>query len=209
MPSDDLGRHLASTVLAEDLGRDSYGVTRILASSAGTPGEEREYEPGDEALVEAGLAEWVVAPVHHPSAGRRLDTDAEREPTPLGGIEAYPPAEPTSWQRRAEARDKGSVGAHADEGLAEKLAARRFEVARDLRAGDDAEAQAELGSLGARSGPVTKPSELAADKALAAGSAAVSDGEAAQKAQGDPKADPKAALGRHQQPSPQSRTPGQ
>jgi hypothetical protein len=169
MATDDLGRHLASTVLAGDSGRDSYGVVRILSSSAGTPGQEREYEVGDEALVEGGLAEWVVAPVHYPSAGRRFDTNAEREPTPLDGVEAYPPAEPTTAARRAKARDTGSVAAHVADGLDAKLASRRVEVARGLGdSGGDAKQQAGLGSLGARSGPAAARSDLAADKQLAA-----------------------------------------
>lgn len=168
-----------------DTDRDSVGVLRVLNSKAGTPGEEREYEPGDEALVEAGLAEWVVAPVHLPSAGRRLDHDAEREPAPLAGMEAYPPAEPTTSARRAEAREKGVVDAHTFEGLGEKLAGRRSEVARQLADGDgDAARQAELGSLGARSGPVTARSELAADKALAEATTG-SDGDAGRPASAD------------------------
>lgn len=147
---------------------DSFGVVRILNSSAGSPGEERAYETGDEALVEGGLAEWVVAPVHKPSAGRRLDHDAEREPTPLGRAEAYPLAGPTTAVRRAEARDRGVVDAHVDKGLGEKLAARRAEVAGDRGDDDDVRTQASLGGLGARSGPVTARSDLAADKQLAA-----------------------------------------
>src|SRR5690349_13498063 len=135
--------------ILRDGGRDSFGVVRILSARAGQPGEEREYEAGDEALVENGLAEWVIAPVHLPSAGRRADHDAEREPTPLGGVEAYPPAEPTSSARRAEAREKGFVEAHVADGLGEKLARRRLEVARDLAAEDDGDVkvQAELGGL--------------------------------------------------------------
>src|SRR5437870_4485085 len=95
MVNEELTQRRATDVL-RDTDRDSVGVLRVLSAQAGTPGEEREYGPGDEALVEAGLAEWVVAPVHLPSAGRRLNHDGEREPAPLGGIEAYPPAEPTS-----------------------------------------------------------------------------------------------------------------
>jgi hypothetical protein len=136
--------------------------------------------------------------VHAPEAGRRLDHDAEREQTPLGGIEVFPPAEPTTGGRRQAAREQGYVDAHSDDGLGERLAARRVQAIRDLadgEAGDDVRSQAELGGLGARSGPVTKPSELAADKALAAGAATTGDPEQAQKLQGDPKADPKAALG--------------
>jgi len=181
MTNDDLGRHPASTVLAES-GPDqhTYGVTRVLSSQAGSPGEEREYEVGDEALVEAGLAEWVVAPVFEPAAGRRHD-DASREPTPLGGIEAFPVAEPTTPARRAEARPKRVADAHVDEGLGEKLAAKRRDVARGLSdgdEGDDAKTQAGLGSLGARSGPVTARSDLAADKQLAA----ASDADATRRA---------------------------
>jgi hypothetical protein len=123
---------LRGSDVLRDGGRDSFGVVRILSADAGQPGEEREYEVGDEALVEYGLAEWVIAPVHLPSAGRRLDHDAEREPTPLGGVEAYPPAGPTSAARRTEAREKGYVEAHIHEGLGEKLARRRTEVARSL-----------------------------------------------------------------------------
>jgi hypothetical protein len=195
MATADLGRHLASTVLAQESDRDSFGVLRVLSSDAGTPGEEREYKPGDEALVEAGLAEWVVAPVHHPSAGRRLDHDAEREATPLGGVETYPPAEPTTHARRAESREAGFVEAHTAEGFGEELAAKRVEVARAQRAtGEgDVEEQAALGGLGARSGPVTAQSDLAADKALGASTAAVADVEGSQARAGDPKADPKAA----------------
>jgi hypothetical protein len=165
MSVEELTTKPASEVL-RDSDRDSVGVVRILADSAGKTGEEREYAPGDEALVEAGQAEWVVAPVHLPSAGRRLDHDAEREPAPLSGVEVYPPAEPTTADRRAEARREGSVAAHSDEGFGEKLASRRAEVARDTASGDgDAARQAALGGLGARSGPATATSDLAADKA--------------------------------------------
>jgi hypothetical protein len=167
MSIEELTQKPASEVL-RDSDRVSVGVVRILADSAGTPGEEREYKPGDEALVEQRVAEWVVAPVHSPAAGRRLDHDAEREPAPLAGVEAYPPAEPTTAARRATARAEGSVEAHADEGLGEKLAGERAKLARDLAEGDgDAARQAALGSLGARSGPVTSRSTLPADKALA------------------------------------------
>jgi hypothetical protein len=163
--------------ILRDTDRDSYGVVRILADSAGTPGEEREYKTGDEALVEHGAAEWVVAPVHLPSAGRRLDADAEREPMPRSGVEAYPPAEPTTAARRAEARREGFVKAHVDEGVGEKLAARRAEVGRDMADRGDADRQAALGSLGARSGPVTAVSDLPADKMIAEASAGnVDDG---------------------------------
>lgn len=179
--SDELTQRRASSVL-RDTDRDSVGVLRVLSADAGSPGEEREYEAGDEALVEAGLAEWVVAPVHLPSAGRRLDHDAQREPTPRGGIEAYPPAEPTTAARRAEAREKGFVKAHADEGVGEKLALKRRDVARGLGDGgdgEDAKVQAGLGGLGARSGPVTARSDLAADRQLAeAASTAGDEGDA-------------------------------
>jgi hypothetical protein len=182
---------------------DSYGVVRILNSSAGSPGDERAYEVGDEALVEHGLAEWVVAPVHNPSAGRRLDHDAAREPTPLGGVEAYPPAEPTTSARRVEARQEGFVDAHVHEGLGEKLAARRVEVARDLAEGDGegVRAQLALGSLSARSGPVTARSDLAADVALAEASAAAADED------GEPAGQPAAQPARSPSPSPSPSAP--
>lgn len=164
MSIEELTHKPASEVL-RDTDRNSAGVVRILADSAGTPGEEREYEPGDEALVEAGLAVWVVAPVHLPAAGRRLDTDAEREPAPLDGVEAYPPAEPTTVARRSKARAEGVVDAQVDEGAGEKLAARRREVARGVAGTEgDASLQAELGGRAARSGPVTARSDLAADQ---------------------------------------------
>jgi hypothetical protein len=164
----DLTRVRAADVL-RDTDRVSVGVVRVLASGAGSPAEEREYEVGDEALVEAGLAEWVVAPVHSPEAGRRLDHDAEREQTPRGGVEAYPPAEPTTGARRSEAREQGYVAAHIDDGLGEKLHAKRREVVRDTSSdeSDDTKAQAGLAGLGVRSGPVTARSDLAADKQLA------------------------------------------
>jgi hypothetical protein len=184
MSVDDLTTKSASEVL-RDSDRDSVGVVRVLAASAGKPGEEREYVPGDEALVEQGVAEWVVAPVHLPSAGRRLDHDAEREATPLAGVEAYPPAEPTTAARRGEARHVGHVKAHSAEGLSEKLAAKRVEVARGLADESDAALQAELGGLGARSGPVTAHSDLGADKALrdlAVGRADGADGADGDKA---------------------------
>lgn len=168
-------RRAGDVLLTSD--RDSVGVVRILSDSAGTPGEEREYQAGDEALVEASRAEWVVAPVHLPSAGRRLDGDAEREQTPADGVEAYPPAEPTSPQRRGQARKEGTVEAHSDAGVAEKLAAARVKAAREETSTDgDAKQQAELGGMNARSGPVTAPGDLTPAK-LAPGSAA------------DPKAD--------------------
>lgn len=156
-------------------GRDSYGVVRILAASAGKPGDEREYKSGDEVLVEHGMAEWVIAPVHLPSAGRRLDGDAEREQTPQSGVEVFPPAEPTTAARRAEARQVGHVAAHADEGLAGKLASARLDAVRDLAGRGDAARQAELGGMGARSGPITSLSDLPADKALAAASSAADE----------------------------------
>jgi len=151
----DLVQRRAADVL-RDTDRKSVGVVRVLSASAGTPGDVREYESGDEALVEAGQAEWVVAPVHSPEAGRRLDTDAEREQTPRGGIEAFPPADGDP-HREAEARRKGYVQAHSDGGVGERLAAKRAEAARNAdRAGDDdVRTQAALGSLSARSGPVS------------------------------------------------------
>lgn len=169
MATDNDNLHLkrAQQVLAET-DRDSYGIVRILSDSAGRAGEEREYEPGDEALVESGRAEWVTAPVHLPSSGRRLDHDAEREQTPQDGVEVYPPAEPTTPQRRSEARIEGFVDAHSDEGLGEKLATARADIARDnTGAGDkgDAKTQAALGGLAARSGPVTNSAnDLTAEK---------------------------------------------
>jgi hypothetical protein len=163
--ADRLATRPASEVL-RDTDAVSVGSVRILNDSAGTPGEERPYEAGDEALVEGGHAEWVVAPVHLPAAGRRLDGDAEREQIPAGGIEVYPPAEPTTAARRAEARRVGYVDAHSDEGVGEKLAARRAEVARSRGGRDDGDVarQASLGGHGARSGPVTAPSDLPADE---------------------------------------------
>ena len=173
MASENLASYAGMTPaeVALRTGRDSYGVVRVLNSSAGTPGAEREYEAGDEALVENGLAEWVIAPVHLPSAGRRLDGDAEREATPLGGIEAFPPATSYDHERDAEARREGYVTAFTDEGLGERMASKRASVARDLANEDDVKSNAALGSLGARSGPVTSRSDLPADKALAEASA--------------------------------------
>ncbi len=142
----------------------SLGVTRVLAESAGTPGEERAYQLGDEALVEQGVAEWVVAPVHTPAAGRRYDTDAERETTPRDGVEAYPPAEPTTGARRSEARIEGVVVASIDEGVGQKLASARVEAARNVGDGD-AKTQAQLGGRGVRGGPVTATSDLPVDQA--------------------------------------------
>jgi hypothetical protein len=179
MATEDLSQRSAQDVLRET-DRTSYGVVRILSDSAGSPGEEREYQTGDEALVEAGQAEWVVAPVHLPAAGRRLDTDAEREPAPADGVEAYPPAEPTDAARRVQARVEGAVGAQVDEGLGEKLTARRREVARrGSDTGGDAKLQAELGGRGARSGPVTAQSDLPVDQPTPADRAAA-DEEAAR-----------------------------
>lgn len=162
----ELTQKPASEVL-RDSDRTSVGVVRILSDSAGTPGEEREFETGDEALVEAGQAEWVVAPVHSPESGRRLDTDAEREQTPRDGIEVYPPAEPTTAQRRSEARLEGYVDAHTDEGVGEKLAAKRAEANRQASRSDDegdAKLQASLGGMAARTGPLTTANDLTADK---------------------------------------------
>jgi hypothetical protein len=176
-----------ATDVIRDSDRDSVGVVRILSGSAGTPGEEREYQAGDEALVEAGQAEWVVAPVHSPAAGRRLDTDAEREQTPRDGIEVYPPAEPTTASRRSQARVEGYVDAHSDTGVGEKLAAARAETARNATASDgDAKTQAALGGLSARSGPVTAPGDLTpavlAGDDTAASATARSDAGGAQPA---------------------------
>jgi hypothetical protein len=150
----------ASDVLASSE-RDSVGVVRILSDDAGTPGAEREYKSGDEVLVERGQAEWVVAPVHLPSAGRRLDGRAEVEATPDDGVEVYPPAEPTSAARRTEARREGIVDAHTAEGLSADLAEARVGTARD---DGDAKLQGQLGGRGVRSGPVTSGSDLPADQ---------------------------------------------
>lgn len=154
--------------------RDSYGVVRILNSSAGTPGDVREYKEGDEVLVENGLADWVVAPVHGVSAGRRLDGAgrAEVAATPMGGIEAFPNAESYDHGRDAAARRDGFVEAYSADGLAGRMAAKREEVAAGLADESDVKLNASLGSLGARSGPVTSRSELPADKAIADASAA-------------------------------------
>lgn len=163
MANDDtkgLAQKRASDVL-RDTDRKSVGLVRIVAESAGTPGEVREYESGDEALVEAGQAQWVVAPVHSPAAGRRLDTDAEREATPAGGIEAFPPADGDPF-RDEEARRKGYVEAASDTGATEKLAAKRVEAARGAADVSDAKAQAAAGGFGARSGPA----DLSASKLL-------------------------------------------
>jgi hypothetical protein len=144
-----------------DTDRDSVGVVRLLSKRAGEPALEREYELGDEALVESGQAEWVVAPVHLPSAGRRLDHDAEREALPLDGVEVYPPAEPTSAARRAESRVVGHVEASSADDVAAQIASKRTKIAREDAGQDgDAALQAELGGHGARSGPVTAQSDL-------------------------------------------------
>lgn len=168
MAHDDEGLHLKSPQeILRDTDRDSYGVVRITSGAAGTVGEEREYEAGDEALVEAGQAEWVVAPVHLPSAGRRLDAGrADEEARPLGGVEVYPPAEPTSSARRSQARTEGFVEAHSDEGLAERLAAKRSEVARGVRATgeEDVRTQAAVGGLGARTGGGVTAADLVGDE---------------------------------------------
>lgn len=179
--SEELTQKRATDVL-RDSDRDSVGVVRILSDSAGTPGDEREYETGDEALVEAGRAEWVVAPVHLPSAGRRLDTDAEREALPADGAEAYPPAEPTTAARRSEARREGVVDAHSDEGLGERLVKARADVARASASKEgDARTQAKLGGFGARSGPATAQSDLPADQPTPADEQAARDAKAASR----------------------------
>lgn len=153
-----------------DTDRNSVGVVRVYSEDYGKPGSEREYEPGDEALVEAGKAEWVVAPVHLPAAGRRLDHDAEREASPTDGIEVYPPAEPTTGDRRSEARWVGHVKADSDHGLAQKLAGQRADLTRKATGPGgkgDAALQAELGGHGARSGPVSADSDLPVDAPVA------------------------------------------
>jgi hypothetical protein len=184
MATEDLSQRSAQDVRRETE-RTSYGAVRILSNSAGSPGEEREYQAGDEALVESGQAEWVVAPVHLPAAGRRLDTDAEREPAPADGVETYPPAEPTDAGRRAEARVKGTVAAHVDEGLGEKLTTARREAQRTSSSeGGDAKLQAELGGRGARSGPATAQSDLPADQPVATDDTAAGD-DSARSGEGD------------------------
>jgi hypothetical protein len=177
---DVLAQRRASDVL-RDSDRTSVGLVRILSEQAGTAGEVREYEDGDEALVEAGQAVWVVAPVHSPAAGRRLDATpgaAEREALPRDGIEAYPPAD-GSVAREDKARADGYVEAHSSEGLGEKIAARRVEVAKSQRSSGegDAKTQAHLGGMGARSGPVSAQSDLPADKQLAELAQASSEGD--------------------------------
>lgn len=161
---DALTQKRATDVL-RDSDRDSVGVVRVLSKNAGSPGEEREYEAGDEALVETGQAEWVLAPVHLPSAGRRLDHDAERGALPREGIEVYPPAEPTSGARRVAARLKGWVDAHSDDSVADKISKGRVDAERSLAQRDDSDAklQAELGGNAARSGPATAYSDLPSD----------------------------------------------
>lgn len=179
--TEELTQKRATDVL-RDSDRDSVGVVRILADAAGTPGEEREYQTGDEALVEAGRAEWVVAPVFLPSAGRRLDTVTDREAVPADGAEAYPPAEPTTSARRSQARREGAVDAHSDEGLSERLAKARAEVAREAASqGGDARRQAELGGFAARSGPVTAQSDLPADQPTPADEQAAKDAAKASR----------------------------
>lgn len=151
----------------------SVGVVRILSKDAGTPGEEREYETGDEALVESGQAEWVVAPIHYPAAGRRLSGQggSEREAVPADGVETYPPAEPTSVDRKVTARLEGVVEAATEEGLGARLAdARAKSERKNAGRGGDAKLQAKLGGRGARSGPVTAQSDLPADQPVDDGS---------------------------------------
>jgi hypothetical protein len=160
---DALTQKRASDVL-RDTDRDSVGVVRILRDGAGPPGDEREYQPGDEALVETGAAEWVVAPVHLPSAGRRLDGApgaAQTSATPLDGVEVYPPAEPTTFARRSEARKEGSVEAHTSD-VDEALVKVRKDNAPASPDGD-AKTQAALGGRSARSGPVTRGSDILPD----------------------------------------------
>jgi hypothetical protein len=86
--------HKPAAEVLRDSNRVSVGVVRILSADAGKPGSEREYRSGDEALVEAGKAEWVVAPVHSVAAGKRLDGDAERDvdPPPAESAPASPAA---------------------------------------------------------------------------------------------------------------------
>jgi hypothetical protein len=177
--AEELTQRPAAEVL-RDTDRTSVGVVRILSSAAGKPGEEREYKTGDEALVEGGQAEWVVAPVHSPASGRRMDADAERGATPLGGAEVYPPAEPTTSGRRSAARADGYVDAHTDDKAAGTIAAKRSEVASSTDA-ESVKTDAALGGLGARSGPVTAQSDLPADKARADADKAAADAAAKKK----------------------------
>ena len=152
-------------ILATTPGLHSAGITRVLNGAAGTPGEERLYQEGDEALVEQGYAEWVVAPVFTPEAGRRLDGafSAEKTATPSGGVEAFPPAISYVPGREAKARADGYVEAFTtDEPVEAKLAVSRSKAAKDAAGGDD-KASLATASLGARSGPVTAHSELPAD----------------------------------------------
>lgn len=183
----DLAQRRAADVL-RDTDRDSVGLVRILSDSAGTAGDVREYEEGDEALVEAGRAEWVVAPVHLPSAGRRLDTDAGREAVPADGVEAFPPADGDPL-RESEARRKGYVEAHTNEGLGERLAGKRAEVARTAARREDegdAKTQAALGGFGARSGPVSNSGNLTpADLVEGESALTTSDPAAGREASGD------------------------
>lgn len=73
--------------------RVSFGSTRLA------DGTVRDYEPGDEELVEAGLAVWVSAPVHTPAAGRRLDGIQGRAEVPVEEP-AEAVEEPASSSRR-------------------------------------------------------------------------------------------------------------
>jgi hypothetical protein len=135
MSVDDVIRHAERSLHGTD--GVSAGVVRILSKDAGKPGEEREYKTGDEALVESGQAEWVVAPIHYPGAGRR----------------------------RVKARLDGVVAAASEKGLGAKLAEARAESERkNAGRGGDAKLQAKLGGRGARSGPVTAQSDLPADQ---------------------------------------------
>jgi hypothetical protein len=165
MSVDDVIRHAERSLHGTD--GVSAGVVRILSKDAGKPGEEREYKTGDEALVESGQAEWVVAPIHYPGAGRRLSGQggSEHEAVPADGVETYPPAEPTSADRRVKARLDGVVAAASEKGLGAKLAEARAESERkNAGRGGDAKLQAKLGGRGARSGPVTAQSDLPADQ---------------------------------------------
>lgn len=164
MANDEAGRlqvQRPTDVIHGDDDREYAGVTRVLTGT--DAGSEREYEPGDEALVEAGQAEWVVAPVFHPGAGRRLDGrpgSAEQSAAPRGGVEAYPPAEPTYPDRRTEARVEGVVDASTDSDVEGTISGKRAEAAKaDEGRGSDAAEQAKLGGAGARSGPVTSEAD--------------------------------------------------
>jgi hypothetical protein len=146
------------------------GVVRVLSEAAGKPGDERDYEVGDDALIENGMAEWVVAPSNFVEDGLRLDSNSgRRAASPLGGVEAFPVASSTDGDnsRDVHARRHGSAPAH-DAGSHDRDMAAAHAKAAELVAEDsDAERQASLGSLGARSGPVTARSDLPADKAIA------------------------------------------